>query len=150
MGNASREFKTVLFTTDFTDASIYAASYAASIARSYNARLLVLHVVDTSEEAAGFYFPHISYERLDKDLKDAAEAMLKKFCEKNLKGMKDLDMKVLTGEPYKEILKASAGADLIVMGAVGKAHLDRVLFGSTTERVMRKAKCPVMVVPPAG
>ncbi|MFQ5736671.1 MAG: universal stress protein [Thermodesulfobacteriota bacterium] len=150
MGKNDRDFKTIIFTTDFTATSVHAASYAVSLARSYGARLQVLHVVDTSEEAAGFYFPHISYENLDEELKEAAEARLKKFCAKSLKGVKDIEQTVLVGEPYKQILKASAGADLIVMGAVGKAHLDRMIFGSTTERVMRKSKCPVMVIPPTG
>ncbi len=143
------EFKNILFTTDFTEASVHAASHAASLARSYNAALHVLHVVDTSEEAAGFYLPHLSFEKLDEELKDTAGAMLRKFCEKNFKGQVGLKATVVTGEPYKEILKAAAGADIIVMGTFGKAHLDRLLFGSTTERVMRRARCPVLVVPPA-
>lgn len=144
------KFKTILFTTDFTEASVHAASYAASLAKSYGATLYVLHVVDTSDEAAGFYLPHLSFEKLDAELKDTAGAMLKKFCAKNFKGQDGLKATVHTGEPYKEILKAAAGADIIVMGTFGKkAHLDRLLFGSTTERVMRRAKCPVLVVPPA-
>lgn len=149
MTSNDREFKNILFTTDFTGASVNAAQYAASLARRYGASIQVLHVVDTSEEAAGFYLPHLSFEKLDADLNDAAGAMLKKFCDKNFKGIDDLKPTVLSGEPYKEILKAAAGADVIVMGTFGKAHLDRVLFGSTTERVMRKSKCPVLVVPPA-
>jgi len=151
MAGKDIEFKNILFTTDFTEASVHAASYAASLARIYGAALRVLHVVDTSEEAAGFYLPHLSFEKLDEELKDTARAMLKKFCEKNFKGLDGLNATVVTGEPYREILQAAAGADVIVMGTFGKkAHLDRLLFGSTTERVMRRAKCPVLVIPPAG
>lgn len=149
MGDNHRQFGTILFTTDFTEASVHAASFAVSLSRSYSAKLRVLHVVDTSEEAAGFYFPHLSYENLDAELKKTAAAMLKKFCEKNLNGVKGFETSVLSGEPYKEILKAAKDADLIVMGTFGKAGLERILLGSTTERVMRKAKCPVLVVPPA-
>ena len=150
MTGKDRKFKNILFTTDFSEASVHAASYAASLARSYNAAVHVLHVVDTSEEAAGFYLPHLSFEKLDAELKDTAGAMLKKFCAKNFKAHEGLKATVVAGEPYKEILKAAAGADVIVMGTFGKkGHLDRLLFGSTTERVMRMAKCPVLVVPPA-
>lgn len=149
MAGKDVKLKNILITTDFTEASVHAASYAASLARSYGAALHVVHVVDTSEEAAGFYLPHLSFEKLNEEMKDTAGAMLKKFCEKNFKGHEELKATVLAGEPYREILKAAAGADVIVMGTFGKAHLDRVLFGSTTERVMRKAKCPVLVVPPA-
>jgi nucleotide-binding universal stress UspA family protein len=149
MGDNHRQFETILFTTDFTDASVHAASFAISLARKYNAKLRVLHVVDTTEEAAGFYIPHLSYENLDAELEKTAAAILKKFCEKNLKGIEGYETGVLAGEPYKEILKAAKDADLIVMGTFGKASLERILLGSTTERVMRKATCPVLIVPPA-
>lgn len=140
----------ILFPTDFSGASIHAASYALSLAKSYKAKLYVLHIVDTSEEASGFYLPHLSYEKLDKELKESAGEMLEKFCATRFKGYKNIEQRVLAGEPYKEILKMMKGMDidLAVMGTLGKAGIDRFFFGSTTERVMRKASCPVFVVPP--
>lgn len=140
----------ILFPTDFSGASIHAASYALSLAKSYKARLYVLHIVDTSEEASGFYLPHLSYEKLDRELKESAAGMLEKFCATRFKGYKNIEQRVLAGEPYKEILKMIKGMDidLAVMGTLGKAGIDRFFFGSTTERVMRKASCPVFVVPP--
>lgn len=140
----------ILFPTDFSGASIHAASYALSLAKAYKAKLHVVHVVDTSEEASGFYLPHLSYEKLDKELRESALGMLEEFCSLRFKGFKNIECRLLDGEPYKEILKLvkNIEIDLVVMGTFGKAGIDRFFFGSTTERVMRKATCPVFVVPP--
>ncbi len=148
--NNKRTISRILLPTDFTGASEAAAEYALMLARQNRARLYVLHVVDTSHEAAGFYLPHLSFEKLDKDLKTAASEMLDKFCSRMFKGYRNVERRVLAGEPYREILKVVKGGhvDLIVMGTLGKEGIDRFLFGSTTERVMRRAKCPVLVIPP--
>ncbi|MBI5642243.1 MAG: universal stress protein [Deltaproteobacteria bacterium] len=149
--NNSKGFKKILFPTDFTDASVAAASYAMMLARQNKAKLYVLHVMDVSKEAAGFYLPHLSFERLDKEMRGVAGEMLKNFCAKQFKGFRNVEMHVLAGEPFKEILKVVKGSkiDLVVMGTFGKARVDRLLFGSTTERVVRRAECPVLVIPPS-
>lgn len=142
--------RNILFPTDFSGASIHAASYALSLAKAYKAKLHVVHVVDTSDEASGFYLPHLSYEKLDKELRESALTMLEEFCSLRFKGYKNIECRLLAGVPYKEILKLvkNIEMDLVVMGTFGKAGIDRFFFGSTTERVMRKATCPVFVVPP--
>lgn len=147
----AKGFERILFPTDFSQASGDAASYAQTLARQYGSRIVVLHVIDVTEEAAGFYVPHLSYEKLDKEMAAGAQQMLEKYCAKVFRGFKNLEMKVVAGEPYKEILKSVKGSkiDMIVMGLSGKAALDRFLFGSTTERVMRKTTCPVLVIPPS-
>jgi len=144
------KIQNILFPTDFSGASIHAASYALSLAKAYKAKLHVVHVVDTSDEASGFYLPHISYEKLDKEMRSSALAMLDEFCALRFKGYNNLESRLLAGVPYKEILKIikNMEIDLVVMGTFGRAGVDRFFFGSTTERVMRKSSCPVFVVPP--
>ena len=62
-----------------------------------------------------------------------------------------VETKVETGEPYREILNVlkQTRADLLVMNIHGKGRLERALLGSTAERVIRGAPCPVMAIPPA-
>ena len=146
-----KTIRKILLPTDFSTVSEDAAAYALMLARLNKARVYVLHVVDTSHEAAGFYLPHLSYEKLDKDLKSVAAEMLAKFTARMFKGYGNVERHVLAGEPSKEILKVvkGAAADMVVMGTYGKEGIDRFFFGSTTERVMRKAGCPVLVVPPS-
>jgi nucleotide-binding universal stress UspA family protein len=146
----AKNFKRVLFPTDLTAASDYAFSYALSLARRYRAKLSVIHVVDTAHEAAGFYVPHLSFEKLHGELKEGAAAELKRFCTKRLRGFKAYETDILEGEPYSQILKFidDNKIDIAVMGTFGRGRMDRFIFGSTTERVMRKARCPVLVIPP--
>ncbi|TAN63390.1 universal stress protein [bacterium] len=148
--NTGRTFGRIIFPTDFSPSSENAARYAFMVARQNRATLHVLHIVDVSSEPAGFYVPHLSYEILDAEMEKAATDMLKAFCVKFFKGYKNLEQSVAVGVPYKAILKIfkDSGADLIVIGASGRGGVDKFLFGSTTERVMRKAGCPMLVIPP--
>jgi nucleotide-binding universal stress UspA family protein len=151
MANRAKVFKRILFPTDLTAPSENAFPSALSLARQYRAKLYIIHVVDTGHEAAGFYVPHLSFERLHGELRQGAEGMLKKFCRSRLRDFKGCEMQVLEGEPYREIIKFvnDNKIDIVVMGTFGKGRMDRFMFGSTTERVIRKVKCPVLVVPPA-
>ena len=143
-------FKNIIFTTDFSDASDEAFSYALSMAKNYGAKLTILHVVDTSGEASGFYLPHLSFKSLDKDMQVSALAMLDKAHKRRLRSFSNYKYLVLCGIPHKEILKYSnkSRADLIIMGTCGHSGLDHLVFGSITERVLRTAKCPVLAIHP--
>ncbi len=149
--SATGQFERILFPTDLTPGSDPAAKFAMTLATHYKAELYVVHVVDTSGEAAGFYMPHISYENLDRDMVESGKKLLEKYCAKHFSGLANCHHEVLEGEPYKEVVSFAddKDVDLIIMGAVAKGKLDHFLFGSTTERVMRSVKRPVLVVPPA-
>jgi len=69
-------------------------------------------------------------------------------CIEETRGLPDVDKSVLLGVPYEEIIKFAdkEKIDLIIMGTYGRSGLDRFIFGSVAERVVRKAPCPVMTV----
>jgi nucleotide-binding universal stress UspA family protein len=146
------KIKKILFPTDLTDASFEAVGYAVLLAKQFKAKLHVIHVVNTKDEAAGFYMPHLSFDKLNKDMAIGAELMLKKFATKSLKSVASKKVSVLKGDPYKQIIKYAKdnGIDTIVMGALSKGRVDKFIFGSTTERVMRRSPCPVLIVPPSA
>lgn len=145
-------FTKVLFPTDFSEVSEKAASVALEMATRYGAALHAVHVVNTAADAAGFYVPHLSFEKFDEEMTRNAVEMLRKFCTMHLKGLDNLTQEVLTGEPYKEILKAveAQGADLVIMGSLSRSGVDHFIFGSTAERVMRKVECPILIIPPSS
>ena len=62
----------------------------------------------------------------------------------------ETDTRVVCGKPYEEILRVARndGADLIVLGVHGHGPVDRVLFGSTAQQVVRQAPCPLLTVRP--
>ena len=143
-----KPIRTILFPTDFSENCELAFEYAVGFARQYGARLIVMHVINEPVDLRGFYVPHISFESLEKEIAEGAEAMMQKFCRTNLVEFSDYETYLATGIPYEEILKKASEADvsLIVMGTQGRTGLDHLLFGSTAESVFRRATCPVMTV----
>jgi nucleotide-binding universal stress UspA family protein len=143
-----KQFSTILFANDFSEGSDYAFDYALSLANQFSAKLLIVHVINEPVDLRGFYVPHISFENLEKEIADGAEKMMARFCTENLAGFDRFEKHVITGVPYEEIVKKAdeSGADLIIMGTHGRKGVDHLLFGSTAERVVRNATCPVMTV----
>lgn len=143
-----KQFSTILFATDFSEGSTEAFDYALSLAKQFAAKLLLVHIINEPVDLRGFYVPHISFENLEKEIAEGAEKMMERFCSENLAGFDRYERFVITGVPYEEIVKKAveSNADLIIMGTHGRKGVDHLLFGSTAERVVRNASCPVMTV----
>ncbi len=142
------ECKKVLFPTDFSEGALKALPYAVDLVRHFSARLYLVHVVYDIATASGLYVPHVSINEMYKEIESGAMKELEKFGYALRKDIKDVVYHVLRGVPYEEIIKFAAdnSVDLIVIGTHGRRGIDRVLFGSTAERVVRYAKCPVLTV----
>jgi len=143
-----KEFKTILFATDFSECSEEAFQYAYTLSKKCGATLVLLHVICEPVDLRGFYVPHISFDVLEKEIEDGAQRMMDEFCRKQLKEGDDFKTVVVPGIAYNEVINQGKelGADLIVMGTHGRSGLDHVLFGSTAEKVVRKSPIPVMTV----
>lgn len=142
------QFDKILFANDFSENSDHAFGYALSLARKFNSRLCIIHVINEPVDLRGFYVPHISFEKLEKEIEEGAEKMMDKFCRTRIKDFTNYETLIVAGIPYEEILKKAEGdnVSLIVMGTQGRKGIDHLLFGSTAERVVRNAKCPVMTI----
>jgi len=142
------EIKRILFPTDFSDGALNALPYALDMAKSYGAKLYLLHVIYDIATSSGLHIPHISVDEMYKELDASARKELEKFGLEQRRVLKDVEHAVIRGVPYEEILKFAQekNIDLIVIGTHGRKGLDRVLFGSTAERVVRNASCPVLTV----
>ena len=140
--------KKILFPTDFSEGSDNALPYAADMARHYGAKLYLLHVIQDIAEAMGWYVPHVSLDELYRDIEGNAAKEIARYGVEEFRGLKDIERIVVKGTPYHEILKFAGEkkADLIVIGTHGRKGLDRVIFGSTAEKVVRDAPCPVLSV----
>ncbi len=142
--------KRILFATDFSDNSRYALTYAVSFAKQYDAMLYILHVIQQPSYPLGMY-AEISFDAMDKfnrNISEAVEKEMKALREKELQGLAKYECLILQGTPFLEILRTAREreADLIVVGTHGRTGLDHVLFGSTAEKVVRRAPCPVLSV----
>jgi nucleotide-binding universal stress UspA family protein len=141
-------FKTILFATDFSESSEHAFQYALSLARKFESRLVIIHVINEPVDLRGFYVPHISFDKLEEEIEQGAQKMMEKFCRTRGQDYPRLETFVVPGIPYDEIIKKGEelSADLIVVGTHGRTGLDHVLFGSTAEKVVRKSPVPVMTI----
>lgn len=144
------DFKKILLATDFSDNSKWALTYALSLARKYEAKIFVIHVIQQATYPFDLY-AEISFDALDKYNRNLAEAVqreMKKFCEEGLKDFSNYESIIMHGIPFMEIIRTAKEkeVDLIVVGTHGRTGLDHVLFGSTAEKVVRKAPCPVLSV----
>ena len=141
-------FDKVLYATDFSESSEHAFEYALALAQKFQARLIILHVINEPVDLRGFYVPHVSFENLEKEIEEGAQKMMAKFCTTHISAFTNYDTQIVTGIPYEEILKRaeSEKVSFIVLGTQGRSGIDHLLFGSTAERVVRKALCPVVTV----
>ena len=144
------DIKKILFATDFSDNSKYALTYALSFAKQYNATLYILHVIQQPSYPLGMY-AEISFDAMDKfnrNISEAVEKEMQALRGKDLQGFTNYECLVVQGTPFLEILRAAGEkeVDLIVVGTHGRTGLDHVLFGSTAEKVVRRAPCPVLSV----
>lgn len=143
-----RPFTEIVTAIDFSENSDHAFSYALTLARQFDAHLTILHVINEPVDLRGFYVPHISFEQLEKEIEESAQAMMEKFCQEKLAEFNNYSTSLVTGIPCDEIVKAAqaCNASLIVVGTHGRTGLDHIIFGSTAERVVRTASCPVLTV----
>ncbi len=142
------EIKRILFPTDFSEGSAHAIPFVADLTKHYGARLYVVHVVYDVARTTGWYVPHVSMDEMYRDIEKNAKKELEKCCVEELRGYKDIEYKILKGVPHEEILKFAEEnhINMIVIGSHSRKGLDRVIFGSTAERVVRHSHCPVLTV----
>lgn len=143
-----KEIKNILFATDFSECSDAAFDYALTLARRFESKLCILHVISEPVDLRGFYVPHISFDTLEAEVEASARKMLDAFCKKHLQAGDSFSAEVVSGIPFEEIIRfaGKCSADMIVVGTHGRGGLDHILFGSTAEKVVRKSPLPVLTI----
>lgn len=143
-------FATILFPTDFSACSLAALPQLKALAERHHSQVHVLHVVDESFQNWSALGPEsmpivVPMDDLVKD----SEIEMAGFVKKNLEDLENpVKTKVIIGRPFYEIIRMAREirAGLIVMSTHGRGGLAHVLIGSTAEKVVRKAPCPVLTV----
>ena len=145
------EFKQILCPTDLSEASVGSLTYAAAFARWYEARLTILHVVPTFDPlavGAGVFTGPLQV-MLPMSRQQVLQEMHRITGSVGL-GSIHAVLSAQEGDPAWNIVDQALaiGADLVVMGTHGRSGFERLLIGSLAEKVLRKAPCPVLLVPP--
>jgi nucleotide-binding universal stress UspA family protein len=143
------EIKKIVFATDFSAGSKYTAPYAAEMARKFGAKLYVIHVIQEMGKMTAWYAPKVNMTELQKTMEEKSKQELQLCCTEGFGDLKNIEYQLLKGAPYEQILKFQEAnkADLIVISTVGGHNTGREnAFGSTADRVVKNARCPVLTV----
>jgi universal stress protein A len=138
----------ILVPTDFSPCSEPALKYAAELASSMKAKLVVLHVAEHSSdggdpESSKYIIPEYISE-VEKKLKERLGRVTKEL---RLRGI-DAHPLLVAGRAYADIVSTAEdlAVDLIVIATHGRTGFSHLVFGSTAEKVVRLATCPVLTV----
>lgn len=156
------EIKKILYATDLSKNSTLAFRYAVKLAEALDAEVIILYVLPTIDSA--MEVPIITQmgedryyqlrEERSREVIENIEAKVNDFSRKELSNLKregDVVSSILVheGDAVDEILKTAEkqGSDIIVLGAHGKGILSHTFLGSVSEKVLRRSRRPVVVVP---
>ena len=143
------QIKSILCPVDFSEFSANAYEYARSLAWHYKATLFLQHVVAPFYSNSSAYGGNTSsFERSCHQLRTDAEQELQRFAKRHARTAIQPQCFVQDG-PVTDLILSLAEAravNLIVMGTHGLRGIDRLMLGSVTERVLRRARCPVLAV----
>jgi len=140
--------KSILVPIDFSDHSKQALQYATSLAGVFGASLDFLHVIDQRVHPAYYVMGEQSIFSIYPNLLEKSMTFLKEFVKDDIPQNVNTEFFVREGNPHSEIVNfaKNQGVDLIAMATHGLSGLEKLLIGSTTEKVVRKSDVPVLTI----
>jgi nucleotide-binding universal stress UspA family protein len=148
-------FRKILVPIDFSPCSEEAFRVALTLAKTYQAELLLLHVIDTGSLATfnqlGLLAVPSDAQGQKRRLRHHARLNVRRWLESEAAKGVTAKRIILEGGPFVEIAKTARieNVDLVVIGSYGgrSGNVEKIFFGSTAEKVVRTAGCPVLTVP---
>lgn len=143
--------KKILCAIDLSEHSKMVADYAKGLAKAFNAEITILYTAPSLSQYVGFHVPPHSIENFVGEIITGAEQSMDEFISETFT---EQDIKatgvILRGYAAQEIISYATQneMDIIVMGTHGRTGIDRILFGSVAEKVVKTATMPVLTVRP--
>ena len=143
-----KEFKKILFPIDFSESATKLIPYVLTLAQAFDSRIHLLYVVRDFQYLTSFHVPHPSLDQLEAEVLENARKMISRAAEEDFPP--GCVTHVSRGDAATEIIQYAAEEkiDLIIMGTHGRKGLDRTLFGSVADNVVKNSPVPVMVINP--
>jgi universal stress protein A len=138
------KIRTILVPLDFSDASEKALAYAVPLARQFGAHITLLYVSDAQLHCNEFAYLPIEETAVEWAAQKRLQEIAGRMVPPDLLGKTEMR----SGVPFDEVVAVAKElhADLIIVNTRGYTGLKHVLLGSTAERIVRHAPCPVLVV----
>ncbi len=140
-------FKNIFCAVDFSTLALKALEYCLSLAEESGGRLTLVNVVEWfPDEPSWIGSPNV--QDYGAQMQEQVRARLEEIVPSEVRKRQEVEVVVRSGKAYREILDVARErkADLIALGVRGRNPLDILLFGSTTQHVVRHAECPVLTI----
>ncbi len=140
--------KKILVPIDFSEHSKNALRHAITYAKQFDAELVLIYVVEPTVYPADLSFGQVAFPSIERELSQRGKEELDELAKKQAGKHVRVRTVIRTGKPFLEIIDAAQRehVDLIIIATHGHTGVEHLLFGSTAEKVVRKAHCPVLVV----
>ncbi len=140
--------KKILVPIDFSDYSKSALKYAQEFSKYFNAEIFLIYVVEPMVYPPDFSMGQIAIPTIDIELDKRAKEELEKLARNEIPEDIKFQIIIKTGKPFVEIIQTAKelDVDLIIIATHGHSGVEHILFGSTAEKVVRKAPCPVLTL----
>jgi nucleotide-binding universal stress UspA family protein len=147
---AARLIRTILVPIDFSTHSKNALKYAVPLARQFKAALHLVYVVEPTIYPADLGFGQVVLPGVEDELRHKGAQELEELIKVEIGEGTESSFAVRTGNPHQEILAEAAqkNVDLIVVATHGHTGVEHMLFGSTADRIVHHARCPVLTIRP--
>lgn len=142
--------KRILWPTDFSELSLHGGRYALGLCKQFGAELHIVHIVPPplSPDVSLVVPAEVPTAHSETELIEASQEALDQLIDGHFSGYEQLVTKVFVGNPWPSICRYAKDndIDLIVITTHGRTGLSHVLIGSTAERIVQHAPCPVLTV----
>ena len=144
----SIEIKKVLVPIDFSDYSKSALKYAADFAQKLRAEMILIYVVEPVIYPPDFSMGQIAIPSINTEWDMKAKEELDKLADTEIPDAITVKTVIKTGKPFIEVIETASeeDVDIIIIASHGHSGMEHILFGSTAEKVVRKAPCPVLTL----
>ncbi len=142
-------YNRILVPTDFSELSYQAVRKASEYARHFDAILILVHVTAPFPTVPSGVDPAaLNLTAYQQEMMENGKKWLQEVRENRVDPDVETRSVVVQGEAYEEIVRIAdeTEADLIVISTHGKTGLNRLVFGSVTEKVLRLSECSILIV----
>ena len=138
----------ILVPVDFSDYSKSSLRYAVNFSKYFKAEMILIYVVEPVIYPPDFSMGQIAIPSINPEWDQRAKEELDKLAKSEIHGDVKVKTIIKTGKPFMEIIEAAEeeDIDLIIIATHGHSGVEHILFGSTAEKVVRKAPCPVLTL----
>ncbi len=144
--------KKILVPIDFSEYSKDALTYANTLAEQFDSKLILVYVVEPIVYPSDLGFGQVAMPNIEPEFTARGKTGLAQLIKDHVKAGLTARAVVRTGRAFLEILATAKEehVDLIVIATHGHAGVEHLIFGSTAEKVVKRARCPVLMVRPGG